>query len=153
MVKQVVFPYSGMVPYRGTYIHGPVNTPFPMNTDAIFKLIIKKFDVYERLSDGSNLKLDIHNFDKDNTPVIDEVVVDPVIDEVPEENKIPAETVIAPVETQVEKEVPEEANTVAPDETPTVENSPEAEKIPEAVVDDAPVVKNNYNQGNRNNRR
>lgn len=137
--------------------------------------IIERAAVEEILPDNTIVKLDLSNYNTDNSIVKEEVVETPVVEvaavivEAPVEETIIEDTVLvteaeAPVEDAKEEEITEEAPVVevaaaveeAPVEEPDVEEiveEPTDEEVVEetpAPVAEAPVAKNYNNNQNKN---
>lgn len=117
----------------------PINRPYRESVDTIFRMLtVDRATIYEVLPNKELLKLTVHNFDKDNTPMPKTMVVeDPKKEEPVVEKEIPVEETPAPIiePTDGGDEVAEDeiANEV-PESDAEVESSME-------VFEDEPVMK------------
>lgn len=160
---------------RGRVI-SPIITPYKESVNRIWSMLtVDRADVEEKLPDGSFIKLNIQNYDKDNTIKADvatgapsSVVEPPKEPEVPENNQTPVEEqkVEVPAEEKVEEpkkeetpEVPEEVEPAEPiseevstDATPSEEDA-EIEEDSEEEDDDSndgsPVESGNTDRQSR----
>lgn len=98
----------------------PINRPYRENVDTIFRMLtVDRATIYEVLPNKELLKLTVHNFDKDNTPMPKTMVVGaPKKEEPVVEKEVPAEETPAPIieptdggdevaEDEIANEVPE----------------------------------------------
>ena len=67
--KMITVKSRGYVMTSRGMIMSPIRTPYREQVDRIWSMITKdRAEVYERLKDGTDLKLDVQNYDKDNQP-------------------------------------------------------------------------------------
>lgn len=64
--KNIIIEHYGTLHTLGG-LHGPVLEPFSLDVESIRHLVITKKKVIEILPDGTRVKLDRRNFDRDNT--------------------------------------------------------------------------------------
>lgn len=64
--KNIVIEHYGILHTLGG-LHGPILEPFSLDVESIRHLVITKKKVIEVLPDGTRVKLDRRNFDRDNT--------------------------------------------------------------------------------------
>lgn len=69
--KNIIVKSAGMLHLLGA-MTGPILTPFPCDVNTILQLVITHKDVYEVLSDGTEVKLDRSNYNKVIEPTITE---------------------------------------------------------------------------------
>ena len=100
--KMVIIKSSGTV-HLLSGIAGPILTPFPCSVDKILQLIRTNINVYEVLSDGTEVKLTLDNFNKINEK-------NHVEEKVNKETKLDNTTVSKPEDSKSEtkKEIKEE---------------------------------------------
>lgn len=65
--KQIVIPFRGPI-YPKAAVQGPITTPYVEKVDVIASLLFGNYPVTEVLADGTKVKLNFTNFNKDNTP-------------------------------------------------------------------------------------
>ena len=63
--KKITITTKGPLRIKGG-IKGPIDTPYSEDVSTIGRMVISGYKVFEHLSDGSIVKLDIHNYDKEN---------------------------------------------------------------------------------------
>ena len=98
----------------------PINRPYRESVDTIFRMLtVDRATIYEVLPNKELLKLTVHNFDKDNTPMPKAMVVEaPKKEEPVVEKEVPVEETPAPIieptdggdevaEDEIANEVPE----------------------------------------------
>ena len=73
--KNIIVKSSGTL-HLLSGVAGPILTPFSCTCDTIMHLINTNKDVYEVLSDGTEVKLNKDNFNKDNSKKKEEVKKD-----------------------------------------------------------------------------
>lgn len=114
--KKVRIPSAGILNALGG-ISGPINTPSFLGIKYIENLLVSGKEVIEVLEDGTEIKLDFNNYNKDNSKMAKElkekVVVkeEPVVDVVDDvwENEEVGDTVEE--EQEIEEEVKEQQYT------------------------------------------
>ena len=163
--KKIKILTSGLIPVKGFYT-GPILTPHMETVERIFKLVAAGIKVVEVLNDGTELVLNVSNYNTDNNKKsVDETPVNPpvvtpeskVVDETPVVTETSEETVDVTTETEPEvsevvDDIAESGTTVVDtevvDETPvvtetseeTVDVTTETEPEVSEVVDETPVV-------------
>lgn len=63
--KNIIIPYRGPIFAKGG-VFGPINNPYSEDTTTIFRMLAGNVKVIEVLKDGTQLELNLSNFDKDN---------------------------------------------------------------------------------------
>ena len=86
--KNIIVKSSGTL-HLLSGVAGPILTPFSCTCDTIMHLINTNKDVYEVLSDGTEVKLNKDNFNKDNSKKKEEVKKDFKQQKQQEENNQP----------------------------------------------------------------
>lgn len=64
--KQIVIMLKGDIPVLG--VSGPIDNPYWETLDRISQMLMYNVPIYEVLSDGSKVQLDLVNFDQENDP-------------------------------------------------------------------------------------
>lgn len=94
-MKTIIVKSAGTLPLLSG-VAGPILTPFRCKVDTIGHLINTRKEVYEVLEDGTEIKLDKDNFNKENYPVKKAAVK--------ATREVEAQTEEAPVEEVAEEE-------------------------------------------------
>lgn len=139
--KRIKIFTKGILPLKGN-ITGPILTPYMENVDTIFKLVAAGINVYEVLDNNNQVKLTIHNFDKDNNEFKPEKVVtdDETIPVTKDEIKVDE-----PATVEVTPEVVTETNEYTqPAEIPE-EAVPSTETVEETTEETEDTTYNNNN--------
>jgi len=167
--KRIKILTKGIITVKG-FIYGPVLTPYNEDLDTIFKMLSTGVEVVEVLDDGTEVKLDMMNFNADNV-VKDEKKTTSRRSHQAEDNK-PSEPVVEPTVEEVKEEAPAVEETVTEEtaELTTEEVEPVVEPTVEEVKEEAPAVeetvteetaelatedkseKNNYYKNNKHNK-
>ena len=71
--KRIVIPFRGLIGPFG--VSGPVENPYYETIDRINQLIMTGYPVIEVLNDGTRIKLDVRNVDKENGPAGDPAMI------------------------------------------------------------------------------
>ena len=71
--KRIVIPFRGLIAPFG--VSGPVENPYYETLDRINRLIMNAYPVVEVLNDGTRIKLDVRNVDKENGPAGDPAMI------------------------------------------------------------------------------
>ncbi len=129
------------------FIYGPILTPYWETLAKIFKMVSANIHVVEVLEDGTEVKLTVENFKRDNTvtPVVEatpevvEEVKEDIQEEVVEEVEVEP-TVVEEVEDEIKLE------TIEPETT----EEPVVEKTETRTTDE---VNNRNSNRNKHNRR
>ena len=95
--KMITLPDRGPIYPKGG-IMGPIVHPFKEHVKTIGLLLMRSYRVNEVLEDGSVIKLDLTNFDKDNNPE-----VAPVVDPTPAPTGDVTPDPVQPVQVQRDK--------------------------------------------------
>ena len=64
--KQIVIDYRGDIPVLN--VAGPIDIPYWETLEHISQMLMYNVRIYEVLSDGSKVELDLCNYDKENDP-------------------------------------------------------------------------------------
>lgn len=133
---------------RGRVI-SPIITPYKESINRIWSMLtIDRADVEEKLPDGSFIKLNIQNYDRDNTIKADvasgapsSVVEPPKEPKVPENNQTPVEEqkVEVPAEEKVEEPKKEETPEVSEEVEPVEPTSEEVSADSTPSEDDVEI--------------
>lgn len=62
--KKIIIPYNGYI--RPIGVSGPVEIPYMETFERISEMLMRRIPVYEVLNDGTKVKLNLRNYDKDN---------------------------------------------------------------------------------------
>lgn len=79
--KFVILPHQGPI-YPKAGIHGPILTPYKEDVRTIGILLMRDYKVTEVLADGTEVALNLQNFDQDNTGVVEKPASKPEKEEV-----------------------------------------------------------------------
>lgn len=63
--KKITIATSGKLRLKGG-IRGPVEIPYMEDVSTIGRMVMAGYKVYEHLSDGSKIQLDVHNYNQEN---------------------------------------------------------------------------------------
>ena len=118
-------------------IHGPILSYYRENIETIFAMVRDGVRVIELTPDGSEIPLDIQNYDKENGGTYDEVDINKEPQaQVPEQTPTEAPKTVSET-TEEQAQVPEQTPTEAPTqpETPSgeVASEPAAETAEEDI--------------------
>lgn len=62
--KKIIIPYKGLVaPFA---ITGPIDNPYMEDVEKIHELVMRNYPVVEILKDGTRVKLNVTNYDREN---------------------------------------------------------------------------------------
>ena len=64
--KQIIIDYRGDIPVLN--VAGPIDIPYWETLEHISQMLMYNVRIYEVLSDGSKMELDLCNYDKENDP-------------------------------------------------------------------------------------
>lgn len=113
MIKNIIITNRCQVLTSRGICLGPVTVPFKEHVSNIFGMVCdERACIEEVLNDGSTLRLNIFNYDKDNQPA-------PVV-----------EKVVKPYNPAIVEEVKEPIQPITEENTPVVEEVAEKEELP-----------------------
>lgn len=162
--KMITVRNRGFVTTSRGRIMGPIRTPYREAIDRIWSMMLdERADIYERLNDGSDLKLTTQNYDTDNNAP----VTTPPIPNLP---PVDSDLVEEPKPTKKEEPVTKEADTssektkeesvkddyryiMTPNEEDTVEKeSTEENTSDETTEEDTKKENDTSNRSGKNNK-
>lgn len=63
--KKITIDTTGPLSVKGG-VSGPIDIPYYEDVEVIGQMIMHRYKVYEHLSDGTKVALNVHNFNKEN---------------------------------------------------------------------------------------
>lgn len=127
MIKDIIITNRCQVLTSRGMCTGPITVPFKEDTAYIFRMVCdQSASIHEVLRDGTSIRLDVFNYDKDNQPKVEKK------EEVKSQNPARVD-VIKDIVVKTEEVIPE----VVEEEVPVVEEQTTVMMDGEEVVDES----------------